>query len=50
MKDIAIGTKATGSIIKMKQMLNIMKGVVSTNDSNWLKKNWRSTEFSHLNG
>ena len=38
MKDIATGAKATGSIIKTKQMLNITKGVICTTNSNWLKK------------
>ena len=37
-KDIAIGTRATGGVINRKQILNIVKGVVKSNNPNALKE------------
>ena len=37
-KDIAIGTRATGGVINRKQILNIVKGVVKSNNPNALEE------------
>ena len=37
-KDIAIGTRATGGVINIKQILNIVKGAVRANNPNALKE------------
>lgn len=38
MKDIAIETKVAGDVINRKQILNIVKGIVKSNNLNSLKK------------